>query len=78
MAGKYMPLEKYFSDLPKSTHEITLSFEGIERILKFKLPRQHMNPQNGGSMRKRETISICGHGPTLDGKLILWITKKHG
>ena len=38
MAGKYKPLEKYLSDLPKSTHEITLSFEEIERILKFKLP----------------------------------------
>ena len=38
MAGKYMPLEKYLSDLPKSTREITLTFEGIEKILADKLP----------------------------------------
>ena len=38
MAGKYMPLEKYLSDLPKSTREITLTFERIEKILADKLP----------------------------------------
>jgi len=38
MAGKYMPLEKYLSDLPKSTREITLTFEQIEKILAGKLP----------------------------------------
>ncbi len=38
MAGKYTPLEKYLSDLPKSTREITLAFEQIEKILAFKLP----------------------------------------
>ncbi len=38
MAGKYMPLEIYLSDLPKSTREITLTFEQIEKILAGKLP----------------------------------------
>jgi hypothetical protein len=38
MAGKYMPLEKYLSELPESTHEITLTFEQIEKILAGKLP----------------------------------------
>ena len=38
MAGKYTPLENYFSDLPQSTREITLTFEQIEKILAFKLP----------------------------------------
>lgn len=38
MAGKYLPLEKYLSDLPESTREITLTFEQIEKILAFNLP----------------------------------------
>ena len=38
MAGKYMPLEKYLSDLPISTREITLTFEQIEIILTTRLP----------------------------------------
>ena len=38
MAGKYTPLEKYLSDLPESTREITLTFEQIEKILAGKLP----------------------------------------
>jgi len=38
MAGKYAPLEKYLSDLPESTREITLTFEQIEKILAGKLP----------------------------------------
>ena len=38
MAGKYMPLEKYLKESPESTHEITLTFKQIERILAFKLP----------------------------------------
>jgi hypothetical protein len=38
MAGKYTPLEKYLSELPESTREITLTFEQIEKILAGKLP----------------------------------------
>lgn len=38
MAGKYTPLEKYLSDLPESTREITLTFAQIEKILAGKLP----------------------------------------
>ena len=38
MAGKYIPLEKYLSDLPDSTHEMTLAFEQIEKILADRLP----------------------------------------
>jgi hypothetical protein len=38
MAGKYTPLEKYLRDLPADQKEVTLSFEKIEGILKFKLP----------------------------------------
>jgi hypothetical protein len=38
MTGKYAPLEKYLSDLPKSKREITLAFEQIEKILADKLP----------------------------------------
>jgi hypothetical protein len=38
MAGKYTPLEKYLSDLPKPTREIRLTFEQIEKILGFNLP----------------------------------------
>jgi len=38
MTGKYMPLEKYLSDLPKSTRETILTFEQIEIILAGKLP----------------------------------------
>jgi hypothetical protein len=38
MSGKYMPLEKYLSGLPKSTRVVTLTFEQIENILAFKLP----------------------------------------
>ena len=38
MAGKYAPLENYLRDLPESQREVTLSFEQVEGILKFKLP----------------------------------------
>ncbi len=38
MSGKYTPLEKYLRGLPESQREVTLRFEEIERILKFKLP----------------------------------------
>jgi hypothetical protein len=38
MAGKYTPLEKYLSELPESTREMTLTFEQIEKILAGKLP----------------------------------------
>lgn len=38
MAGKYIPLENYLCDLPKSQREVTLSFLQIEGILKSKLP----------------------------------------
>lgn len=38
MTGKYTPLETYLLALPKSKKEITLSFDQIEGILKFKLP----------------------------------------
>lgn len=38
MTGKYAPLENYLRDLPASQKEISLSFEQIEGILKFKLP----------------------------------------
>jgi hypothetical protein len=38
MVGKYIPLESYLSDLPKSIHEVTLKFDQIEKILAFRLP----------------------------------------
>jgi hypothetical protein len=38
MVGKYTPLESYLSGLPKSTHEVTLKFDQIEKILAFRLP----------------------------------------
>jgi hypothetical protein len=38
MPGKYSPLENYLRDLPESQREVTLRFEQIERVLKFKLP----------------------------------------
>ena len=38
MPGKYTPLEKYLADLPAPTHDLTLTFEQIERILNDKLP----------------------------------------
>ena len=38
MAGKYMPLENYLRELPKSQSEVTLRFEQIESILNTKLP----------------------------------------
>lgn len=38
MAGKYVPLEKHLLGVPKSTHELMLSFHEIEEILHFKLP----------------------------------------
>lgn len=38
MTGKYIPLENYLRDLSASQKEVTLSFEQIEGILKFKLP----------------------------------------
>jgi len=33
-----MPIEIYLRELSESTHEITLTFEQIEKILAFKLP----------------------------------------
>jgi hypothetical protein len=38
MAGKYTLLEKYLSDLPESTREVTLTFDQIEKILADTLP----------------------------------------
>ena len=38
MAGKYTLLEKYLSDLPESTRQITLTFKQIEKILTVRLP----------------------------------------
>jgi hypothetical protein len=38
MAGKYISLENYLRELPKSQREVTLRFEQIEKILKSKLP----------------------------------------
>ena len=38
MTGKYTPLETYLLALPQSKKEITLSFDQIEGILRFKLP----------------------------------------
>ena len=38
MSGKYTPLEKYFTTLPASQQDVTLSFEQIERILNYNLP----------------------------------------
>lgn len=38
MPGKYTPLENYLRDLPANQKEVALSFEQIERILRFKLP----------------------------------------
>ncbi len=37
MAGKYAPLENHLRGLPAKQKELTLSFEQIEEILKFKL-----------------------------------------
>jgi hypothetical protein len=39
MAGKYTPLQDYLEGLPSNQAEVTLSFEGTERILGDKLPR---------------------------------------
>ena len=38
MPGKYIPLENYLRGLPATQKEVALSFEQIERILKFELP----------------------------------------
>ncbi len=38
MTSKYAPFEKYLLGLPQGKREVTLSFEQIEEILKFKLP----------------------------------------
>lgn len=38
MAGKYEPLERYLSNLPKSQRKVVLGFEEIEGILKTRLP----------------------------------------
>lgn len=38
MIGKYTPLEKYLSNLPRSTREVTFTFKQIETILGFALP----------------------------------------
>jgi len=38
MAGKYTPLEDYLRTLPSKRREVRLSFDQIEKILKFKLP----------------------------------------
>ena len=38
MPSKYTPLENYLRSLPDSQMEATLSFDQIEKILKFSLP----------------------------------------
>lgn len=38
MPSKYTPFEDYLRGLPKSKRIVTLAFEQIEGILKFKLP----------------------------------------
>ena len=38
MAGKYTLLEDYLRTLPSNRREVRLSFDQIEKILKFKLP----------------------------------------
>jgi hypothetical protein len=38
MTDRYVPLERFLTALPASQHEITLSFEQVERILNEKLP----------------------------------------
>lgn len=60
MAGKYTPLESYLLALPKSKKGVSLSFEQIEGILKFKLPasayedeRWWMNEKEGNHVNLR-------------------------
>jgi len=38
MAGDLHPLEKYLRDLPVEQEDVTLTFEGIEAIMKEPLP----------------------------------------
>ena len=38
MAGDFNPLEKYLRDLPVEQEDVTLTFEGLEEILKEPLP----------------------------------------
>ena len=75
MAGKYMPLEKYLKELPKSTHEITLTFEQIEKILAFKLPssayedrRWWDHEREGNHVNKRAWVNAGWKVDTVDCK----------
>jgi hypothetical protein len=66
MPGKYTPLEKYLSDLPKSTREMTLTFEQIEKILAGKLPasafedRRWWDHETEGNHRNTRAWSNAG------------------
>jgi len=64
MAGKYTPLEDHLRALPKNKKQITLTFEKIEEILKFKLPssayedeRWWMREKEGNHVKVRAWIS---------------------
>ena len=66
MAGKYTPLEKYLSELPESTREMTLTFEQIEKILTGKLPpsayedRRWWDHETEGNHRNTRSWSNAG------------------
>jgi hypothetical protein len=66
MAGKYTPLEKYLSELPESTREMTLTFEQIEKILAGKLPpsayedRRWWDHETEGNHRNTRSWSNAG------------------
>jgi len=64
MPSKYAPLEKYLRELPPSQNEMTLSFDQIEGILKFKLPssayedeRWWMREKEGNHVNVRAWVS---------------------
>jgi len=65
MPGKYAPLEKYLRDLSARKNEVTLSFEQIEAILKFKLPssayedeRWWLREKEGNHVNLRAWLSV--------------------
>ena len=66
MTGKYMPLEKYLSDMPESMREIHLTFEQIETILAGKLPasayedRRWWDHETEGNHRSKRSWSNAG------------------
>ncbi|MBI3738176.1 MAG: hypothetical protein HY258_03925 [Chloroflexi bacterium] len=87
MLGKYTPFEKYLYDLPKSTREIRLSFEQIEKILKSKLPssayedRRWWDHETEGNHRsKRAWVNAGWKIASLDvkKKWVKFVRKKEG